>query len=365
MNQKLLSFQALLKASMKMYYRNKSAIVFSLLLPVALMSIFGFLSKGSGNALDIGLTNHSKSELSQQLIQSLKQLQGFKISEASDQQTAEDLGKGNIDLQVIIPENFGEMENGKPMESTVQTRYNIAKPQSGKIANMVMIQLIAEMDRRFTHTPAMLSVKSEGVTTNNLGYFDFILPGLLSMTIMQLGIFGVAFSFVSMKASGALRRLQATPVHPVYFVFAQAMVRLLITFATTCILMFLGTYFFGFHMVGSYLNFALVVILGILIFLGVGFAIAGWAKDETQVAPVANLIQLPLLMLSGIFFPRDGFPSWLKMITDYFPLTYVSHGLRKIANEGVTLTQIPVDVIGMLVWLVIIYAIAVRVFRWE
>lgn len=365
MDQTLRSFLALLKASMKMYYRNKGAIVFSLLLPVALMSIFGFLSKGSGSALDIGLTNHSKSALSQQLVQSLKQLQGFKISEAPEQQTSDDLGKGNIDLQVIIPSNFGEMENGKPVESSVQTRYNIAKPQSGRIANMVLIQLVTELDRQLTQAPAVLSVKSEGVTTNNLGYFDFILPGLLSMTIMQLGIFGVAFSFVSMKASGALRRLQATPAHPVYFVFAQAVVRLLITLANTSILVFLGTYFFGFHMVGSYLNFAVVAILGILIFLGVGFAIAGWAKDETHVAPVANLIQLPLLMLSGIFFPRDGFPSWLKTITDYFPLTYVSHGLRKIANEGATLTQLPVDIIGMLVWLVIIYAIAVRLFRWE
>jgi ABC-2 type transport system permease protein len=185
------------------------------------------------------------------------------------------------------------------------------------------------------------------------------------MTIMQLGIFGVAFSFVAMKASGALKRIQATPVHPIYFVTAQAMVRLLISLATVTLLIALGTYLFNFHMLGSYLTFGLVATLGILIFLGIGFAIAGWAKDETQVAPVANLIQLPLLLLSGIFFPRDGFPSWLKTITDYFPLTYVSHGLRKIANEGAGLAQIPVDLIGMMVWLVIVYAIAVKVFRWE
>jgi ABC-2 type transport system permease protein len=105
--------------------------------------------------------------------------------------------------------------------------------------------------------------------------------------------------------------------------------------------------------------------LGILIFLGVGFAIAGWAKEETQVAPVANLIQLPMLLLSGIFFTRDGFPGWLKALTDYFPLTYVGHGLRSIANEGVGLAEISGDMIGMSVWLVVVYFIAVKVFRWE
>jgi ABC-2 type transport system permease protein len=208
-------------------------------------------------------------------------------------------------------------------------------------------------------------VKSEGVTVNQLGYFDFILPGILSMTIMQLGIFGVAFSFVAWKANGALRRIQATPVHPLYFVFAQATVRMIVTLSTSAILLVFGTYLFGFHMVGSYVNFFAVVIVGILIFLGFGFAIAGWARDETQVAPVANLIQLPMLLLSGIFFSRDGFPSWLKAITDYFPLTYVSHALRKIANEGLELSQLPGDAVGMGVWLILIYVLAVKVFRWE
>jgi len=118
-------------------------------------------------------------------------------------------------------------------------------------------------------------------------------------------------------------------------------------------------------MLGSYLNFMLVAVLGILVFLGFGYAIAGWARDETQVAPVANLIQLPMLLLSGIFFSRDGFSSWLKTITDFFPLTYVSHALRKIANEGAELSELTPDLIGILVWLVLIYALAVRDFRWE
>src|SRR5258708_25043554 len=216
-------------------------------------------------------------------------------------------------------------------------------------------QHIGNLDRQLTHSSTVLDVKSEGVTTNNLGYFDFILPGILSMTIMQLGIFGVAFSFVALKASGALRRIQATPVHPVYFVFAQATVRLLITLATAFVLIAFGTYFFNFHMMCNYFNFAIISIIGILIFLGIGFAIAGWAKDETQVAPVANLVQLPMLLLSGIFFSRDGFPSWLRSITDYFPLTYVSHGLRRIANQGASLADLSVDLIGMGVWLILVY----------
>jgi len=365
MNQNTRSLLALTKASFKMYYRNKGAIIFSLLIPIALLLIFGFLSKGRGTSVQIGLTNHSHGEASKQFIKRLKSVSAFNIKEITEEEAAIELGKGNIDLQVIVPENFGAMEGDKLLASSIQTRYNKAKPQSGQIANLAIVEIVSNLDRQLTRSPSTIDVKSEGVTTNNLGYFDFILPGILSMTIMQLGIFGVAFGFVAMKASGALRRIQATPVHPVYFVFAQAFVRMLITLANAFILVTIGSYFFGFHMVGSYFSFAMVCIVGILIFLGIGFAIAGWAKDETQVAPVANLIQLPMLMLSGIFFPRDGFPVWLKSITDYFPLTYLSHSLRKIANEGVSLAELPVDMIGMGVWLVVVYIIAVRVFKWE
>jgi ABC-2 type transport system permease protein len=311
------------------------------------------------------LTTHASSDLSRELLGKLEKVEAFKIEMMTEDEAAAELAKGNLDLQVIIPADFGKTENEKTIASSVQTRYNSSKPQAGQIANLVIIEMVSNLNKQLTQAPTIIDVKSEGVEVKNLGYFNFILPGILSMTIMQLGIFGVAFSFVAMKASGALKRLQATPVHPVYFVFAQATVRLLVTLATATILLAFGTYFFDFHMAGSYLSFAIVCIIGILIFLGIGFAIAGWARDETQVAPVANLIQLPMLMLSGIFFSRDGFPVWLKSITDYFPLTYVSHGLRKIANEGASLADIPKDVIGMSVWLILIYILAVRVFKWE
>jgi ABC-2 type transport system permease protein len=365
MNQKVRSFLALTKASMKMYYRNKGAIFFSLLFPLVLLAIFGFLSGGRSTSLRIGITNNAKSEISKDLVSSLKNLQAFRVIEVGEHEGLIDLSKGNLDLQIIVPERFGEINDGKPVESSIKTWFNKGKPQGGQIANLAVIQIVSALDRKFTNTTATLNVESEGISTNDLGYFDFILPGILSMTIMQLGIFGVAFSFVAMKASGALRRIQATPVHPIYFVFSQATVRMFVTLATAAILVGFGSYFFGFHMLGSYVTFAFVCILGILIFLGVGFGIAGWARDETQVAPVANIIQLPLLLLSGIFFPRDGFPSWLKTITDYFPLTYLSHGLRSIANEGAGLGQIYGDIIGMAVWIVVVYVVTARIFRWE
>jgi ABC-2 type transport system permease protein len=101
------------------------------------------------------------------------------------------------------------------------------------------------------------------------------------------------------------------------------------------------------------------------VFLAFGFAVAGWAKDENQAAPIANLVSFPMMFLSGTFFPRDGFPAVVKTITDYFPLTYLTDAMRRIANEGAHLTQLGPDLLGMFVWGVVMFFVAVKLFRWE
>src|SRR5438045_4503144 len=154
MNQNTRSFLVLTKASMKMYYRNKGAIIFSLLIPVALLSIFRFLSKGGGNTIKIAITNHSTGKVSQQFIERLKSVRAFKIQEITENEASTELGKGNIDLQIIIPENFGANEDGKLTASSVQTKFNNAKPQNGQIANLAVVEIVSNLDRQLTHSPS-------------------------------------------------------------------------------------------------------------------------------------------------------------------------------------------------------------------
>ncbi len=365
-NRTLTSFNALFTTSLKMYFRNRGAVIFTLIVPMALLAVFGLLSKGGTTNVKIDLTNYSQTQLAKNFVEGLKKVPAFKISEVDESQSSKDLNKGDIDLQVIVPENFGKTSpNGQIEQTSVITHYNQSKPGNGQTASLIVSQVTSEINSQITNSPQIISVASSGVKTNNLGFFDFILPGILGMIIMQTGLFGVAFAFVSMKASGALRRIHATPVHPRNFILAQMFTRLIVTLVTVIILIGFGIKFFDFHMLGSYWTFSLVVTLGSLIFLGFGFSIAGVSKDENQVAPLANLIQLPMLLLSGIFFPRDAFPAWLKTITDYFPLTFLSEAMRHIANEGAHLAQIGPQLLGLFVWCLIVFVVSIKMFRWE
>lgn len=365
--QRLYALRALTAASMKMYFRNTTGVFFTLFIPIILIFVFGFLFQSNELKTNIALTNYSQSDISKQFIQSLKDVKAFKVEEMSESAAADKLGKGQVNLQVIIPDTFGKPDPNTrmPMPSSVQSYYNEGNPQLGQTANLIIGQIVTNYNQQITKAPVLLSVKSEGVKTNNLAQIDFFLPGVIAMSIMQLGIFAVAFAFVAFKTTGQLRRIQATPTRPMYFVVAQGATRIIVSIAQVSLLLALGVVLFKANIIGSLLSFMLVATLGSLVFLGIGFAIAGWAKDENQATPVAQLIQFPMLFLSGVFFSREGLPGWLEKITNVLPLTFLVDALRKIATEGASLMMVRGEILGLLVWGVIVYVIAVLVFRWE
>src|SRR5258708_13150576 len=101
------------------------------------------------------------------------------------------------------------------------------------------------------------------------------------------------------------------------------------------------------------------------IFRGMGLAISGASKSEETAAPIANLVSLPLMFLSGIFFSRSNMPEWLQTITQYSPLTYVSDALRSVSVNGASLWAIRGDMLGIFVWLAIAVGVATRLFQWK
>lgn len=366
MKRKWQAFRSLTIASLKMYFRNVTAVFFTMFIPILLVIIFGLLNSGDNSgSIHIALTNNSKTQMAQNFESALKNIKAFKVDEMSEKDARDQLGKGKLDLQVVIPTDFGVVTATGVKPSTVASYYNQNKPGSGQTAGLIIGQIMSQYNDKITGAPQIFVLKNTGIKTNDLNYIDFLLPGIIAMTIMQLGIFSVAFGFISFKTSGALRRMQATPLHPINFLAAQSITRVIIGIAQVLLLLGIGVYAFHMHLIGSLFNMLVMALIGTVTFLAFGFGIAGWAKDENQAAPVANLISFPMLFLSGTFFPRESFPDYLKRITDVLPLTYLADGLRRIANEGATLWAVRHDIFGLFIWAIIAFIIAVRVFKWE
>ena len=358
---------ALFAASVKMFVRNRLALFFSLFLPLVIMLIFGVLNFEGSTTVELGIVDEANNEAATALREELAAFSYLEISDGTQEAELAALEEGDRGFVLVIPEGFAPTLGG---ETGLVAYASTSDPSQAQVGQGLLQQAVGSALAAAAGVPlppsggASAPVTFESVASRDLGYIDFLVPGIVGMTVMQLGLFGVAFGFVQLKRTGALRRLFATPTSPAYFLSAQVASRLVLGYVQVAILVAIGIWF-GLQMFGSWLVLAVIIGLALLIFLAVGFAVAGWAKNEDQAAPVANLISLPMLFLSGVFFPRDAMPEFLRGVTGFMPLTYVNEALRAVFNEGAGLADLGPQLLGMGVWAVITFVIAVWLFRWE
>jgi ABC-2 type transport system permease protein len=342
----------LVVASMKMFFRQREAIIWTFLLPLFMITLFGFVKFDGLGRVDLGVAGVG-GERYTRLLQSLQAISTLRVTEGGEESEMALLRKGERDLVLVV------------REGGLTAYTNDAKPAETQLGLLILQR--AMDDLAFAGAPhgERVMIRGTPVKSRHLTYIDFLLPGVLSMSIMQMGIFGVAFSFVSLKKRGILRRLSATPVRPGDFILAQVTMRLLVVVVQVAMMVAAGLWFFQLHLIGNVLNMFVLAILGAVIFLAIGFALAGASKSEDQVAPLANILTLPMLLLSGVFFSRSNLPGFIHTVTGWFPLTFLVDGMRSVAIDGATLFDVMPQVLGLGVWAVVACAIAIKLFRWE
>lgn len=211
-----------------------------------------------------------------------------------------------------------------------------------------------------------LSVLPIGKTAGHAGsYSDFVLPGIIAMTIMQTGIYGLAYWMVDLKARGVIKRFMATPIKTWEFLGGVISSRILIIFLEVFVLTLIGTIFFKAQFAGNILSIILLSLLGGAIFLSLGLLISNFANSYETAAPITSAIGLPLTFLGNIFFPIDNLPTMLKIVAKALPITYLSDGLRQAYLYAFDFSKIGKDVLILSLWLLAINLIMLKVFKLE
>ncbi|HYM50378.1 MAG TPA: ABC transporter permease [Candidatus Limnocylindrales bacterium] len=347
-------------SALKAYLRSWQALFFSLLVPILIMAIFGLLNfGGSALAVDVGVVDDAHNQVSQFVLQNLRTVKAVKLHTGSLGEERAALIKGDRALVVVLPPGLG----AGPAALTAY--YNVGQPQNSQAAIGIMSQYVDRASFAFAHVQPSFTLDTQPVQSRNLTYVDFLVPGIIALSIMQTGLFSVVFVFVQLKQRGVLRRLMATPMRVNHFFFSQITTRVVVALLQLIVLLAVGLFAFHFHFQGNLVAMLFVGVIGAAIFIAMGLAISGYAKSEETAAPLANIISLPLMFLSGVFFPRAAMPGWLQTITQYSPLTYVSDALRSISVDGATLWAVRTDLLGIVIWLAICAFAATRLFKWE
>lgn len=181
-------------------------------------------------------------------------------------------------------------------------------------------------------------------------------------------VFGVAFLFFNLRQQLVLKRFYATPIRRAYIVLGEALSRVTFQMITSVIIIGVGHFAFKFTLVHGWITFLEIMLLSfyaLILFMGFGFIVSGLAKNESTIPPFANLITLPQFLLAGTFFSIESFPSWLQPICKVLPLTHFNNAMRNIAFEGASLFSCWQELGILGVWIIVVYAIAVKTFKWE
>ncbi|HEY0177094.1 MAG TPA: ABC transporter permease [Pedobacter sp.] len=351
---------ALAKASFRSIMRSPSAVVFTLAFPLIFILVFGFLGSGG---IKVDLAVAPGSDMQNPVIKALEQTSVVKlIKDKNAVEIQQSLEKGTIAGVIDVH------KNSVPQPAYLaNVKYTSASMDKGNILKSILNNLMYNLNTRDLK-PAVAEIRESTVHGRTYRTIDFILPGQLGFSLLSTGVFGTAFVFFSLRQTLVIKRFFATPVKRSSIILGEGLARIGFALLGAVFIILVGHFFFHFtliHGIVTVLNMLVLSVIGLIVFMGFGFVVSGIAKSESTIPPISNIITLPQFLLSGTFFSIEAFPSWLQPISRALPLTYLNDAMRQVAFEGAGLWDVRQQILIMVIWGIAIYALAVRVFKWE
>jgi ABC-2 type transport system permease protein len=283
----------------------------------------------------------------------------FQTKVLSEEEAAARLRTGRTDL-VVVPGTVAAASEGAGGKPVFEYRFDATRPQSVLARSAVDDQL-----QRAAGREDVADVKITAVDTPGSRYIDFLVPGLLGMSLMGGGMWGVGFVTVDMRRRNLLKRFLATPMKKSHFLAGLMVSRMLFMVPEVIILLVFARYAFGVVIHGSLLAVIFLILLGAVTFSGLGLLVASRAKTIEMVSGLMNLVMVPMWIFSGIFFSSERFPEAIQPIIKVIPLTPLNDSLRAVMLEGATLADQATRIAILAAWGAVSFLLALKWFRWR
>jgi len=364
------AFVAMLKASFRSILSHPSALVFSFLFPVIFIFIFGSFGNGNGVHYYVAVSDYS--DTANEVYDSIRNnplitIVQYRNADGSTDTAArrKDLEKDKITAVVSIK---------KITDSSGNKRYVILDTLTTASGNA--ITALQQIFSGITNSIALRTVPSSQ-RSSVIPYvysirpyrsIDFVLPGMLGFSVLFSTLFGIAFVFFQFRQQLILKRFYATPISRMNILLGIGMSRLVFQLINVIMLIALGYFFLNFtlvHGLATFAEMALLTIYMLFLLLGVGLIFSSVVKSDTSIPVLINLFAFPQMLLSGTFFQVEVFPNWLQIICRLLPLTQFNDAMRKLSFTGLHLWNCGRELGIMAIWAIIIYIIAIKVFKWE
>lgn len=348
------------RAQILMTVRDRGALFWSLAFPLIVLGLLSVaIGKGGNFSTTVGVVG--KGPVADATRHALASIKGVTLKDGSEAEERKALKNGDRDAVLVIPSQTPSA--GHPVNVTMYYD-NTNLSQSSAIVSLVS-QVVRGVDQGLAHSPQLVALQTQGIDAVNNSYIDYLAPGIIAMSIMTGGVLGISSRMVSYRRKLILKRLRATPLTSLELVLANVLSQLVVVVAQVVILTLFATKAFNVQIVGSAVTLILFALLGGLAFLTIGFAVSGLAKTEEAANTMGNVITLPMMFLSGVYFPVTGAPDWIKPLIGVLPLTYLANGMRDVILRGAGAGGLGLDMLVLVITAVVGLGVATRTFRWE
>jgi ABC-2 type transport system permease protein len=351
---KLTAFRSLSRAMLRGFVRDRTALVFTILLPLLFLALFGTLYKNASTpkltVLEVGRVSLLSQAGNEQGLGKV-----LTVTHAHSLSTAlSDVRKGNYDAAV--------QQQGR----TLTVHYSIADQTTAAVVQTVFTSIVQQADQASAGPRAGFQLQTKQVENASLKPIQYLTPGLLGWAIASGATFGAAITLVNWRHNKLLRRLRLAPVSIGSVVLARVGVSLLVALIQLAVFLLIATTpYFGLKLTASWWMAIPVLFCGTLAFMSIGLLVGSFAKTQQAATAIANLVVLPMAFLGGAFIPLDFAPNWIREVSYAIPLRYLVTGMQDVMARGEG-PAAALPAIGLLLALtVVLCLIAVRVFRWD
>jgi ABC-2 type transport system permease protein len=367
-------------------FRNRLGLVLLIVMPLFMMVMVGFIypSNGTVNNLQVGLVNDDSGfnnlNASQSFIMGLQAINNqthmLILSNVSSVADIRDMvQRGDLEGGIVIPSNFSASmmagqqgtliivsdESNPQISATIQ---GVLKTVFDGMGTAIAQQKVAPLNA--TNTLAVVkpfNVQTQGIVSGTPSYFDFIAPGIMAMTVMMSVMTGLPVAISQEKEVGTMDGMMVAPINRLSIILGKTLGQTARGLIQGIIILILAVGLFGVAIQGSILLVFALLLLGVFSFVGLGIVITSFTKDQETAQMLMMTLMFPMMFLSGVFFPIQQMPWYMQDISKILPLTYASDALRKVMVLGAGIPQISTDLIVLVVFGVVMIAIAVPVFR--
>ncbi len=357
-------FIKLIKTNYRQLMRDKTALFMTFAFPVVFMVVFGLIMTGDNNfQAKIGLVTNDSSPTTQAISQAFKNINVLTVVEGTQIDELDQLRKGRLNAVIVIPEGVqNNIAAGAPCEISVY--YDPSQTITAQVILPVISRVIEGIEQQITLRPTLLNLKEESIQAREMRNIDYMVPGIVAMSILSTGLF-CAMPLIQQREKKILKRWGATPIRRSSIIYSQVFFRVMLAMLQTIILVCLAHFGFQVQILGNFVIMFGLVALGTLTFVSLGYLIASFVRTQEGAMPVLQLVQFPFMFLSGMFFPIDAMPGFMKPVVKAIPMTYFADSLRQIMIQASPVSSMTLNLFVLCGWLIVCMLLSIKLFRWE